>query len=169
MEFAGQFDDEEVLFFFRQHPVVLRRPLLAFLLIFTVTLSPLSFDPFNKIYQYIAGAGFIISVLIFFYYWVSWYYSFYIVTNIRIIQDLQKGLFGKQLVEVDLSKIQNINYEIAGFQASLFRFGTIVIQTFVGDLVIEKVHEPAKIQKRISSILREYGGRPGDYVDEINA
>ncbi|MBC7581818.1 hypothetical protein H7097_03040, partial [Aeromicrobium sp.] len=33
----------------------------------------------------------------------------------------------------------------------------IMMQTFVGDLVIHDVHHPAKIQKKIIGILRDQG------------
>jgi len=155
MNFDGQHDDETVLFFFRQHPVVLRKPLIAFLAILVIGMTPFSFNPINGWFQLGVLAGLIVGLLVFMYFWISWYFSVYIVTDQRIIQDTQNGLFGKQVVQVDLSKIQNINYEVPGFQASIFKFGTIVVQTFVGDLVIEKVHHPADIQKQITQILNE--------------
>lgn len=158
MQFEGQYEDEKVLFFFRTHPIVLRRPLLAFLLVFTVSIVPLAFNPFSTLSIYIAIGGFLLGALILFYFWISWYFTLYIVTDVRIIQDIQKGIFGKQVVEIDLDKVQNVNYEVDGFQAAVFKFGTIVVQTFVGDLVIEKVHKPAEIQKELSSILRTHAG-----------
>jgi hypothetical protein len=36
-------------------------------------------------------------------------------------------------------------------------FGTIMMQTYVGDLVIHDVHHPAKTQKQIVDILRAEG------------
>jgi hypothetical protein len=36
-------------------------------------------------------------------------------------------------------------------------FGTIKMQTYVGDLVIHDVHHPARVQKRLLSILRDEG------------
>ena len=36
-------------------------------------------------------------------------------------------------------------------------FGTILVQTFVGDLVIDKVHHPAKVQEKIIKIMKELG------------
>jgi len=50
-----------------------------------------------------------------------------------------------------------INYEVSGLQETLLGFGTIMMQTFVGNLVIHEVHHPAKIQKKLIGILREQG------------
>lgn len=37
-----------------------------------------------------------------------------------------KGFFGKDVVELRLSKIQNISYNIPGFSGEIFGFGTMV-------------------------------------------
>lgn len=63
---------------------------------------------------------------------------------------------------MSLNQIQMVNYEIAGFQQTLFGFGTIIMQTFVGDLVIHEVHHPALIQKKMLEVLRTRGGQPQD-------
>jgi hypothetical protein len=39
-------------------------------------------------------------------------------------------------------------------------FGTIIVQTYVGDLVIKEVHHPARIQKKMVHALREMGIHP---------
>ena len=92
-----------------------------------------------------------------FYAWIGWYFSVYIVTDQRFIQSLQKGLWKHSVVDIGLDKIQTISYEIKGLQETLLGFGTIVIQTYVGELVIHDVHKPSHIQKRMSHILREQG------------
>jgi hypothetical protein len=39
----------------------------------------------------------------------------------------------------------------------MLRFGTIVIQTYMGDLVIHNVHHPTAINKKLNEILRDQG------------
>lgn len=56
-----------------------------------------------------------------------------------------------------LSQIQMVNYEVAGLQETLLGFGTIMMQTMVGDLVIHDIHHPARIQKKILQIMRDQG------------
>ena len=85
-----------------------------------------------------------------------WYYTYYIVTNQRIRQITQKGFFGKDVVELKLSKIQNISYNIPGFSGEVFKFGTIIIQTFVGDLVIHKVEHPDEIYNKLQDAVELY-------------
>jgi hypothetical protein len=50
-----------------------------------------------------------------------------------------------------------MNYQIKGLQETLLGFGTIIVQTYMGDLVIHDVHHPEKVQKTIAHILRDQG------------
>lgn len=156
MNFKGQHEGENVLFYFRQHPVVMRKYLLASLLLLTITMLPWSLFPLNRFAQYAALGGFIAAILLMLYRWSWWYYSLNIVTDQRILQDIRKGFFNRQVIEIDLNKVQSVNYEVPGLQATIFKFGTIVVQTFVGDMVIEKVHRPAETHGQLTEILREY-------------
>jgi len=88
---------------------------------------------------------------------MSWYYSVFIVSNQRFIQITQKGFFHRSVVDMGLSQIQMVNYEISGLQETLLGFGTIMMQTFVGDLVIHYLHHPQHIQKKLLEILRSEG------------
>jgi hypothetical protein len=60
-------------------------------------------------------------------------------------------------VDISLAQIQMVNYEIAGVQQTLLGFGTITVQTYVGDLIIHDVHHPQKIQKKLLGVLRDQG------------
>jgi hypothetical protein len=91
--------------------------------------------------------------MLFSYHYVLWYFTVYIVTDQRIRQVTQRGLFGKDVIELRLSKIQNISYNIPGFSGEVFQFGTIVIQTFVGDLVIHQVEHPDKIYNKLQDAV----------------
>ena len=155
--FEDQFDDEELLLVFRKHPIVMRRGLIITAFIFLLGTIPALIKPD---YAYLLGglaAGFILGLLVFLPFWISWYYSVYIVTDQRLIQITQKGFWNRSVVDVGLPQIQMVNYEIAGLQETLFKFGTIMMQTFVGDLIIHDVHNPERIQKKLIGILRDRG------------
>ena len=155
--FKEQFDDEDVLLVFRKHPVVMRKGLVLASVAILLGVVPALFKPEFSWFFGGLGIGFGLALVVFFPFWIGWYYSVYIVTNQRLIQITQKGLFHRSMVGLGLSQIQMINYEIAGFQETLLGFGTIMIQTFVGSLTIHEVHHPAKIQKELLNILREQG------------
>jgi hypothetical protein len=170
--FPDQFDSEEVLYVFRKHPIVMRKglvwgslgllvgPLYTLILTYAHSSSPPTMTFFYL--------SFLVSIaltgIIFFPDWMSWYYSVFIVTDQRFIQITQKGFFHRSVVDMGINQIQMVNYEISGLQETLLGFGTIIMQTFVGDLVIHYLHHPQKIQKHLLEILRDEGMQVADAV-----
>jgi hypothetical protein len=157
--FADQFDDEEVLFVFRRHPIVMRKGIILFSIGPLIGVLPAAIWPqlgFGAFFGGLAG-GFLLGLLLFMPGWISWYYSVFIVSDQRFIQITQKGLFRRSVVDIGLNQIQMVNYEIGGLQETLLGYGTIMMQTFMGELLIRDLHHPAKIQKKLLNILREKG------------
>jgi len=155
--FDDQFDDEEVLFVFRKHPVVMRKGLIIASLAVLLGTLPALIKPELSYFFGGLAFGFFLAFLVFFPSWIAWYYSIFIVTDQRLIQITRKGLFNKTVVDMSLNQIQSMNYQVSGIQETLLKFGTIMIQTYMGDLVIHEVHHPEKVQKTIATILREQG------------
>lgn len=155
--FPDQFDDEEMLLLFRKHPVVMRKSLIVASLMLLVGTLPALVKPTFVVFFGGLGVGLLLCFLVMFRAWIGWNFSVYIVTNQRLLQITQKGLWKRSMIDIGLDKIQTISYEISGLQESMLGFGTIVIQTYVGELVIHDVHHPKHIQKRMSHILREQG------------
>ena len=166
--FKDQFDDEEVLYVFRKHPVVMRKgivlwslgmlagPLYILVLSFLYRNDPSKYPSMGAFYFSLIGS-FILAAVLFAPSYLSWYFSVFIITDQRFIQITQKGLFHRAVADIALSQIQSVNYEVNGLQETLLGFGTIKMQTYVGDVTIHEVHHPAKLQKRLVGILREQG------------
>ncbi len=155
--FADQFDDEEVLFVFRKHPIVMRKGLILGMLAILLGTIPVLFKPEYSVLAGGLAVGFILFLIMFLPTWIAWNFSVYIVTDQRFIHITQKGLFHRSVVDMSLKQIQMVNYEIAGFQQTLLGFGTIIMQTLVGDLIIHEVNHPATIQKKLLQVLRDKG------------
>ena len=155
--FRGQYEDEEVLFVFRKHPVVMRKGLILFMFAVLLGTVPSFIKP--EMSYFIGGlaAGFVFGLILMLPSWIYWYFSVYIVTDQRFIQVTQKGFFNKKVIDLAINQIQMVNYEISGMQETLLGFGTITVQTFVGNLVIHNVHKPAKVQHELLGLLRARG------------
>lgn len=167
--FADQFDNEEVLYVFHKHPIVMRKGLIFSMLAILLGVLPALVKPEYNVFFGGLVAGIVLAFFIYLPSWISWHFSVFIVTDQRLIQITQKGLFHRSVVDMGLNQIQMVNYEISGIEQTLLGFGTIVMQTFVGDLVIHEIHHPAKIQKKILEILREQGIAANTYPDSVNA
>ena len=176
--FEDQFDDEVVLYVFHKHPVVMRKGLVFGMLGPLVGIIPAAINPNLGFGIFFGGlaVGCLLGLVIFAPSWISWHFSVFIITDQRFIQITQKGLFHRAVADLGLNQIQSVNYEVAGLQQTLLGFGTIKMQTYVGDLVIHDVHHPAKIQKKLLGILRDEGintkpyptGLHNQSSDEVN-
>lgn len=157
--FEDQFDDEEVLFVFHKHPIVMRKGLVLAMLGPLIGVIPAAIKPDLGFGFFFGGlaAGIILGGLVMLPSWISWHFSIFIVTDQRFIQISQKGLFKRSVADLGLAQIQSVNYEVMGLQETLLGFGTIKMQTYVGDLTIHDVHHPARIQKKLLGILRTEG------------
>ncbi len=162
--FKEQFDDEDTLLVFRKHPIVMRKGLI--LAAFGTLIGPLytliltyvdkNNPPTLKFFFLSLLFSFILAIILIFPWWVRWYFSVYIMTNKRFIQQT-RSLLQVNVVDIGLDQIQMINYQIAGLEETVLRFGTIVVQTYVGDLVIKQVHHPERVQAKMVHILRDLG------------
>jgi len=163
--FEDQFDDETVLFVFHKHPIVMRKGLIIGLVawligpIYTLilTYTQPTHPPTMAFFGLSLMVSMVLGLILFVPSWISWHFSVFIVTDQRFIQITQKGLFHRAVADLALKQIQSVNYEVAGLQETLLGFGTIKMQTYVGDLTIHEVHKPAKIQKQLLNILRQEG------------
>jgi hypothetical protein len=158
-QFSGQHPNERVLFVFRRHPVAMRKGFYMVLIPFLVASIPVLIWPGELIMLWIALGGLGLGCVFFAYHWIGWYFTIYIVTSQRLRQVTQEGLFGKSVIDLGLTKIQNISYNVEGLNAAMFGFGTIVVQTYVGDLVLDRVHHPShiyeKLQDAVTAALKE--------------
>ncbi len=154
-QFNGQREGEQLLFIFRRHIIAMRKGFYLLLIPFAVSsVPPLIWQSNLELFLLPVG-GLVIGGILFFYHFLMWRYTYYIVTDQRIRQVTQKGFFGTDVVELSLSKIQNISYNIPGFAGEIFKFGTIVVQTFVGDLIINNVEHPEKTYNKLQDAVAQ--------------
>ena len=166
LDFDGQRDGEELLFVFRRHIIAMRKGFYLLLIPFALSSIPPLIWQTNLSLFILPIVGLGLGLLLFSYHFMMWYFTIYIVTDQRIRQITQRGFFGKDVVELRLSKIQNISYNIPGFTGEIFKFGTIIIQTFVGDLVIHKVEHPDEIYNKLQDAVSTAIGQQGEYEEE---
>lgn len=155
MIFDGQREGEEVQFVFRRHFLTAKSGVIFLILMIMIGVGLTLLWPNNMMIFETFLALILVGVLGFLYSYMLWYFSIYIVTNQRIRQISQRGLFKKSVVDLGLDKIQSISYGVSGFRAGLMGYGTIVIQTAVGDLVISMVKNSEKIYNDLQNLINE--------------
>ncbi len=88
--------------------------------------------------------------------WTDYYLDVWIVTNKRVIDIEQKGVFNFEVSTFRLEQIQDISIEINGIIASFLKFGTIHIHT-AGEspnLTIRDAARPIEVKE---ALMRAHG------------
>lgn len=155
MIFDGQREGEEVQFVFRRHFLTAKSGVIFLILMIMIGVGLTLLWPNNMMIFEVFLALILVGIFGFLYSYMLWYFSIYIVTNQRIRQISQRGLFKKSVVDLGLDKIQSISYGVSGIRAGLMGYGTIVIQTAVGDLVISMVKNSEKIYNDLQNLINE--------------
>ena len=151
--FTGQRDNERFLFMFRRHIIAVRKGFLGLLAIVTIASLP-AFIAKDSSVAWLIFAGLILGLLFFLHHFVTWYFSIYIVSDQRIRQITQKGFFAKSIIDLPLDKVESVSCIIPGVSAGILGFGTINVQTSVGDLIINNVEKPNYFYDKLQDALK---------------
>ena len=168
--FEGEEKGEEVVLLLRRHVVVVYIHLI-FLLIpsFIPIILGLLFSSYLKQYNLIAVFLFLCTI----FYTVLWFMTFYvltmytldvwIVTNRRIIDSNQDGLFRRTISELYLYRIQDISVKTRGVVQTLFKFGDVEVQTAGTEnkFIFLEIPNPEKVKDQVMSQLKKgHHGEP---------
>lgn len=84
--------------------------------------------------------------------WTNYYLDILILTNKRIIDIEQIGLFARDEAEIRYENVEDIKIEVIGIIASVFKFGNIHIQSAgeSREIIIKNIPHPEKIKEIIS-------------------
>jgi len=161
-EFPGQREDEEILMILNKHWYTIAMPLVKGIAIILFSfVVPIWTGFMGTIFSYAIGAIIYYLWIIFWiayilYEYYHWYRDKFIITDHRIIDIDQQGMFSRQVSEIELDRIQNVTYTVAGFFQTLFNFGTVTIQS-VGnnELTLEHIADPATCQREITALVKK--------------
>lgn len=90
------------------------------------------------------------------YEYYHWYRDKFIITDHRIIDIDQRGMFSRRVSEIELDRVQNVTYAVAGFFPTLFNFGTVTIQSAGNnELTLKHIADPATHQREITILVKK--------------
>lgn len=160
--FIHQKPYERIVYKVRRSLVTLLPALLGFVLLLLLpgavywlltTLFPtLLLNPLLRPILILFGSLYLLCINLFFYsYFIDFYLDLLVVTNDRLVDVEQRGLFARSISEVDLFQIQDITSEVHGVFASLFNYGVLKIQTAgaTQNFIIPDVPHPHHLRQAI--------------------
>ncbi|MEP7162226.1 MAG: PH domain-containing protein [Candidatus Moraniibacteriota bacterium] len=88
--------------------------------------------------------------------WIDYYFDVWIITNERVINIEQKGLFVREVSELKFSRIQDVTSEVEGLIPTVLNFGDVSVQTAAEEerFLFRQVPDPYRIKDVLMERLR---------------
>ena len=166
--FPNQKPNEHVLMFLRRHwisvvkIVIINLSMAAMPLVFYVGVAGysdfLETEAYFALFVLLVSAFYLFIILFAFANFVDYYLDVWIVTNQRVINIEQKGLFSREVSEKELGMMQDITSDVEGFWATVLNYGNVHIQTAAETerFVFKQVPYADEVARRISNLVSEY-------------
>lgn len=164
--FPGQKPDEQVKLLVRPHWLVMLRPIAAILflaiipIVALVVLSAGAVELFSGVGLAVTAvtvpAYYLSLITWLFIAWVDYYLDVGIVTDHRIIDIDQRGLFRRNVAELDCRMVQDINADKTGILQTLFNFGDVIVQTAgeTPNFSFHAIPRPEQMVDRIQEVVQ---------------
>lgn len=160
--FEGKKEGEEVIIFLHRHWfVIVTKLALIFLAGFLPFFFLLLFGKVIVSLNYMS----VFTCIMSFYYMFLWYSIFYsltmytldtwMVTNMRIINSVQRGFFNRNIAELSLDKIQDVSVLVEGAIPTFLHFGDIRVQTAGSErhFTFEQIPDPQGVKDKIMELV----------------
>jgi len=151
---------EQIVYLLRRHPITFVPQALLFVILASIPVIIYTFlnnyfagvftDPVYYPLLILAGSVYYLSILLFFYTeFIIFYLDIWIVTNDRIVDIEQLGLFSRSISELDLFRIQDVTSDTHGVIATIFKYGVVTVKTASSNvhIVFKNVKNPDKIRE----------------------
>ena len=88
----------------------------------------------------------------------SWSRNVFVITTHRLVDIEQRGIFDQVISEVPYDQIDDVSGRIKGVFGTLFRYGTVTVQTGGGTvhIVATSIRDPLRVQQQINELRERY-------------
>lgn len=162
-DFPVQKKKEKHIKTFRKNIFTLSKKGMKFLALLAISVFLMTYVSQLEILSFISNyiniaalLGIIFALSYGFYTWMCWYYDVYILTSERIIGAKQKGLFSREVKEIDLEKVTDITYSVSGFLSTVMELGNVNIKSSSGMVIdMENVSKPSIVREVLMKLIEK--------------
>lgn len=175
----NQRKDEKVELFLRRHWFAVLTIVLAFLVLTIVPVSVgyvfldevkniLDHSLFGPVLVIMSSMYFLAVWLFAFIEFTDYYLDVWIVSNERIINIEQQGLFHRTASELHLTAVQDVTSEVRGIIHTVFDYGDVHVQTAgeKGRFVFKSIYQPEKVKEHVIRLVEEDKRRHGEHGED---
>lgn len=89
--------------------------------------------------------------------WIDYYFDVWIITNERIVNIEQKGLFTRRISELRFSRIQDVTSSVNGLVPTVLNFGDVSVQTASEEdhFLFRQVGDPFAVKDEVMRLARK--------------
>lgn len=165
--FPSQLADEEIYMVVREHWFHLFLKTLVWIFFaailvmfnrFAKTYLPGLFEGFSgQVTQLFIQVYTLFLTLSLFLIFIFYYLNLQIITNIRIVDVTQEGLFSHTISELHIDKIEDVTSQTNGLFGTIFNYGHVFVQTAgtIERFEFQDVPNPADIEKLILDLYEK--------------
>ena len=101
--------------------------------------------------------------------WIDYYFDVWVITNRRIIDIEQEGMFTRKVSEMTYAKIQDISIEVSGFIPTMLNYGNLTVQTAgeMEDFVFESISDPYHVKNTIAQMQQKSDASSTEKLGEM--
>ncbi len=88
--------------------------------------------------------------------WTDYYLDLWVITDRRVVDVEQRGLFSREVVTASLDRIQNVAIDTSGLIPTLMNFGDVRIETAGAEtrnIIIKSAANPEEVKRLILKAL----------------
>jgi hypothetical protein len=173
--------NEKIVFFLRRHPFVMARLMFAYLLLGVLPLLAYYYIK-NEWLMLLEGATSLVFLrlliitfylfwwLMVYYSWLDYFLDIWIVTNHRVLNIEQKGMFNRIMAEHKLFRIQDVMSEQKGIVPTFFDYGEIHIQTASSEKIVifEQVAHPHRVARETIKLIENHKKLMAKVMDKLD-
>lgn len=172
-------DEEKIINIYRRHwfDIFLQFAMIFFMVIALLVgffILPEIFSALQERDTYISFlfAQSIFAILIWmyaFFVWIDYYFDVWIITDKRIINIVQGGLFNRRVSELDLGRIQDVTTEVKGIIQTFLNYGEVYVQTAAEKerFIFHNVPNPYAVKDIIMTMRKQNRIEETDELGEI--
>jgi hypothetical protein len=164
--FKGKRKNEEIILMLRRHWFILLLqfiPIVFFLFVllmidiigpYLLSLFPIPVG--ENLFNLGESFLYMFFWILIFIVWIDYYLDVWIVTDQRIVNIEQRGLFRREISELEHSKIQDVTTDVQGVIATLLKYGFVYVQTAGSKtrFVFKQVPDPVLVRTLIMKLQK---------------
>ena len=159
IRFETQEDEEAVILFLRQHPVVMVPAAIMVIFLLSIPSIFIFFPPFAALpvtYQWVLTCGWFLFVAGYaLSKFMAWFYNIYIVTDERVVDVDFVNILYRKISVAKIDEIQDVNITASGAFETFFGYGDVFIQTAaeVSEFDFLAVPKPDQVGKILNQLI----------------